>query len=679
MTLSNTLTALELPLKSLVVHPQNVRAPEATAAPNAIAALAANIRAVGLLQPLLVQELSKGRYGVLAGARRLAALQALASDRKEKAFTAKMAVCCQLVPRDAAATTVLSLSENEMQLPMDALSRYEAFAALRATDGLDPAGIAGIFGVSERAVRETLRIGLVAPEIREAHRADDITLDTLKAFTGHPDAAVQLAVFTALSGEQGSLQAWQVRKALDARGVKIGDALGAFVLEDYRAAAGEIAADLIEEESVLCDPGLVQSLLAAKLDDLAEERRAELGFAWPEHRIDPDWLAFAGYDRVTPQPCALDAKTQARVDKLTAKLDAIAEAHDSAEDWDAQAELEAAHDALSARIDGLTTAWSESDLQRAGIVAIWQHGRLDLRVGFVRPEDCNAIPELRPGAAPGADGKQAGEEVGPKMSNKLLADLAVERARAVGVALAGRPDQARLYADWLIVSSIMPACRARVQSSLRFFAATYAPNEVHTAKSPEALEAAFGSVEVQTHAAEAGLPLNWAGQNDPVAGFVALAAEDRDRLVAWAVSRTLEPVASTAVHDPMRAAIEAAVLPDLRTLWRPDARLLKRLTKPDLLRILRDDLEMGQKADTLAGAKKSEIVEKLDALFGGTDATLSAAQSAALARWCPPGMQTVCSETACPERGDVPESGVPAAPEVSVTPEVLAAPALDAA
>ena len=60
MTLSNTLTALELPLKFLVVHPQNVRAPGATAAPNAIAALAANIRAVGLLQPLLVQELSKG-------------------------------------------------------------------------------------------------------------------------------------------------------------------------------------------------------------------------------------------------------------------------------------------------------------------------------------------------------------------------------------------------------------------------------------------------------------------------------------------------------------------------------------------------------------------------------------------------------------------------------------------
>ena len=678
MTLSNTLTALELPLKSLVVHPQNVRAPETTAAPNAIAALAANIRAVGLLQPLLVQELSKGRYGVLAGARRLAALQALASDRKEKAFTAKMAVRCQLVARDAAATAVLSLSENEMQLPMDALSRYEAFAALRATGGLDPAGIAGIFGVSERAVRETLRIGLVAPEIREAHRADDITLDTLKAFTGHPDPAVQLAVFTALSDAQGSLQAWQVRNALDARGVKIGEALGAFVLEDYRAAAGEIAADLIEEESVLCDPGLVQSLLAAKLDDLAEERRAALGFAWAEHRIDPDWLAFADYDRVTPQPCALDAKTQARVDKLTAKLDAIAEAHDSAEDWDAQAELEAAHDALSARIDGLTTAWSESDLQRAGIIAIWQHGRLDLRVGLVRPEDCAAIPELKLGA----DGKQAGEEVGPKMSNKLLGDLAVERARAVGVALAGRPDQARLYADWLIVSSILPACRARVQSSLRFSAATYAPNEVHTAKSPAALEAAFGSVEVQTHAAEAGLPLDWAGQNDPVAGFVALAAEDRDRLVAWAVSRTLEPVASTAVHDPMRAAIEAAVLPDLRTLWRPDARLLKRLTKPDLLRILRDDLEMGQKADTLAGAKKSEIVEKLDALFGGTDATLSAAQSAALARWCPPGMQTVCSETACPERGDASEpaeSDVPAAPEVFAAPEVAGARALDAA
>ena len=81
---------------------------------------------------------------------------------------------------------------------------------------------------------------------------------------------------------------------------------------------------------------------------------------------------------------------------------------------------------------------------------------------------------------------------------------------------------------------------------------------------------------------------------------------------------------------------------------------------------------MGQKADALAGAKKSEIVEKLDALFGGTDATLSAAQSAALARWCPPGMQTVCSESG----GDAGES---AKFDVLAAPEVADAPALDAA
>jgi len=116
MTKMIAYTPVEVPLGKLVLHPANVRARNRTAYTEAsVAALAANIRKVGLLQPLLVQKRDKG-YGVLAGGRRLAALTLLAADRKVKGFTRKIPIACHPVPEDAPARSArsLSLSENEM-------------------------------------------------------------------------------------------------------------------------------------------------------------------------------------------------------------------------------------------------------------------------------------------------------------------------------------------------------------------------------------------------------------------------------------------------------------------------------------------------------------------------------------------------------------------------------------
>ena len=65
----------------LTAHPANVRsnAPE-TYDPENIAHLKASIAVLGLLQPLLVQKLD-GKYAVLAGGRRHAALKVLVADK----------------------------------------------------------------------------------------------------------------------------------------------------------------------------------------------------------------------------------------------------------------------------------------------------------------------------------------------------------------------------------------------------------------------------------------------------------------------------------------------------------------------------------------------------------------------------------------------------------------------
>ncbi len=659
MTKTQTYTALEVALARLAVHPANVRAKNAAAySETSVQALAANIREVGLLQPLLVQETGKTQYGVLAGGRRLAALNLLSADKSATGFGPRMKVACQLVPGDAPATAALSFSENEMQAPMDAIDRYEAFAALRDNDALDVADIARLFGLTERSVRESLRIGLVHEDIRAAHRGGDISLETLKAFAGHPDREVQAEVFTALSTDGQRVEAWMAKRALGDRGVRQGDALGAFVLEDYRKAGGGIAPDLIEEDSVLGDPGLVQSLLARKLDDLAEEERSRPGMGWAEHRIDPDREALSAYGRIYPVPVDLDAATQERVDALSAKLDDLAEAHDAAESWAEQDRLGDAHDAVQAEIEALTHAFDAQKVETAGVIALWQHGGLRLMAGMVRPEE-----RTDTGPAPGGTGAvENTAEAGPKISAKLASDMAVERTRAVGLALARDPARARVYGDWLLPGNVAQGLVRRAeQSSLRFQAATHAPGLIHECASAEdpgaAIEAGHGVVERHIAEHEAGLPTGWVdGEDDPqetaFARFASLDPAERDRLVAWAVSRSLEPVAGDAVRPSARTAVEAAVLPDIRTLWTPDARLFGRLTKPDLLRILRDDLGLGQKADTLAKAKKSEIVEKLAALFAAPDATLSDEQRAAIARWCPPGMATEVPERGQEEVGE---------------------------
>ena len=93
----------------------------------------------------------------------------------------------------------------------------------------------------------------------------------MKAFAEHPSQDVQREVYEALTKEDSYLQAYTVRQALKSRGVQVSDDIGAFVREDYEARGGAIAADLLEEHSVLENAALVETILLEKLGAAAEE------------------------------------------------------------------------------------------------------------------------------------------------------------------------------------------------------------------------------------------------------------------------------------------------------------------------------------------------------------------------------------------------------------------------
>ena len=632
----------ELPLNTLSLHPDNVRAQAAgTYSEAQVAPLAANIRECGLLQPLLVAPLADGGWGVLAGGRRLAALKLLAADKSAKGFSDKMAVACRVVPEAETANVTLSFSENALQLPMDALDRYEAFAAMREKDGADVATIARTFAIAERTVKEALRLGAIHPQIRQAHREGKIDLEALKAFDAHPDASVQLAAYEALmaSSTYGRLQAWQVRGHFQSRAmVRAGDALGALVLEDYRAAGGAVTADLIEEDSILEDASLIDTVLRRILSDRAEERRSALGLAWSDVMIRPTWEDLRAYGRVYQTPKSeFSEEETSTIEALTAKIEALQGSFGEAGSEEEQASIEAEFEHLSDQLDALQNGYGLMEAGVGGVIAAWDGSKIVFHEGMVKPSDMPAEKGDKLGSTmvPGSRAAQKPSTAG--WSESLRAEMATVRTRGIALALAQNPGLARDYVDYLLCKPVFGSRYSSYDSATTIRVERAAPS--FPVKEATGSHKAIEDVIDEVHA---GLPRDWAQlpDADGFAAFRSLPVEMRDRLMAAAVAETLVPKLPTAMRDPIRRTVEAEALPRLRDVWTPDEAFLSRLTKPALIAILTQDLAMPDQAAVLATAKKSEVVTFLTGLFAAPFATLTEEQRQRVTDWCPAELVT---------------------------------------
>lgn len=142
------------PLNKLVPSPANARK---TGGLSGIEELAASIKAHGLLQNLQVRPGAKGTYEVVAGGRRLAALQWLA---KGKNIGKREPIACHVLDEEDA--TEISLAENMIRVQMHPADEYEAFKAL-ADQGKGPEDIAARFGCSPMTVKKRLSLVRSAP------------------------------------------------------------------------------------------------------------------------------------------------------------------------------------------------------------------------------------------------------------------------------------------------------------------------------------------------------------------------------------------------------------------------------------------------------------------------------------------------------------------------------------
>jgi ParB family chromosome partitioning protein len=424
------MTIQNIPLNQLTPSKANVGKTQRL---TGIEELAANIKALGLLQNLQVRETDTGKYEVVAGRRRLSALKLLA---KQKAIAKDADIPCQVMEGDNAAE--VSLAENIMRLPMHPADQYEAFKVL-ADQGKGPEDIAARFGCAPSTVRQRLKLANVSPALLSAYRDDEMNLDQLMAFTVSDDHGQQEKVWEELP--RWNRDPETIRRSLTAALVEADDAKAVFVgMDAYVAAGGAVLRDLFtpEHDGYLTDAALLDRLVRQKLEAEAETIRAE-GWKWVDIMPDIDQSALRAYGRVYSVQEPLDAERQAQVDRLTAERDALAQQCGDEPDERQAGDI----DALDEQIEALTEdTWRfvPEDIAIAGcVVGIGYDGTLDVVYGLVRPED---RPADEPAALHASGGKTAKPKDPSTLPAPLVQDLTAQRTAALRAMLTDNSDVA---------------------------------------------------------------------------------------------------------------------------------------------------------------------------------------------------------------------------------------------
>ena len=433
-------TITDLPLSKLFTGRSNVR----KTATGSLDALIASIRAHGLIQNLTVRATlnkkghSTGRYEVIAGNRRLAALKALAEAGEIEPDTP---LPCHVLDPDTAATsdTEIGLAENTIREAMHPADQFEAFHAMAvAGHGLED--IAARFGVTALFVRQRLKLARVSPALFAAYRQGSMTLEQLTAFTISDDHAEQEKVWQALP-------AWNrhpgtIRRALTAEAVPTDDRRVRLVgLSTYEDAGGTVQRDLFDTEGsgYLTDPALLDRLVTERLEAEADRLTAE-GWAWAKVMPDLDYQAFDGLTRRYPETVALSDEDQGALDAAVEAYDALAEQHDEEPDDPAvAAEIERLSDEID-RLTALQQVWTDEIKASHGcLIGMAWDGTLRIEAGL-RPKDETPAPSNSPANDTDPDTGDNAPAPSSSLSPKLTAELIAHRTAALRAEILQRPD-----------------------------------------------------------------------------------------------------------------------------------------------------------------------------------------------------------------------------------------------
>lgn len=475
---------VNITLDKLLAWEGNVRK---TATDSGIDELAASIAAHGLLQSLVVRKHGKSKYAVVAGGRRLLALQRLAASG---AISKDAPVLCQILASETDATEI-SLAENTVREQMHPADEFEAFREL--TDkGIPPADIAARFGVTETVVLKRLKLARVSPIILAAYRKGDLTMEQVMAFAVSDDHEAQERLLQNLPPWNADPEC--IRDALTEHEISATDKRVKFAtLKAYEKAGGKTRRDLFADDDhgiFILDPALLDSLVMKKLEKTAATIRKE-GWKWVEIRPSYDYVEWSKCERRHEEDVPLLPEQQQEYDALRAEYNAMIDTSDET-DPQVSSRLDEI-DARMSELDDRATMWPPKTLSIAGaVVSIGHKGEPDIHRGFVLPED---KPKKQAKSATTTTIDAEGNvttietESASPHSAALIESLTAHRSAAISAVLLDRPDVALAAVVHAMARRVIFDADSR-DSSLKLSASAQSFRRVEGSKAYESLEAA---------------------------------------------------------------------------------------------------------------------------------------------------------------------------------------------
>ncbi|MDM0058938.1 ParB/RepB/Spo0J family partition protein [Variovorax fucosicus] len=615
---------VRVPLDRLFISEANVRKVHHAAG---LAELAALIEAQGLLHRLSVVAQPDGRFAVVAGGRRLRAMQMLAESGR---WPASQPVECKLY--DEGQAVQVSLAENSGREAMHPADQMAAFKRL-IDEGLTTAQVADRFEVSPLTVARRLKLARLAPRFLDLYRADEIEPDQLQALALIEDHTAQEAVWDGLGVHDRS--AWRIRSIITAEACSADSRLARFVgLDQYEAEGGTVRRDLFSSPEdlggiFLDNPSLLQTLAMEKLRGLAAAIKEE-GWSWVEGSLDTDTTALRGHGRVdrerrapTPEEAqvleALSAEQRACMDACDAHQD---EGDPDAEDFDqVEQQLSDGLEAVEEKLEAASAVlwqWLPERLAIAGaLIRVDSRGHVQIERGLVRPADRQALSAGTEGN-PGEDDESAPRDqptpARPEFSEKLMRDLTSHRTAAIQAALVQNPHIALVTLVHRMAETVFGLYGAGddvVKVTVRTMGdGALAQDASDYAASPAAT--LLGAAETQ-----------WGDRlpGSPAALFQWLLAQPDStllELLAYCTARSVNAVAARPRSANHSDALAEALGVDMADWWVPTAACyLNSVSKAKALEAVKEATGVNPMQAT-AGMKKAEVVAYCASKLEGT-------------------------------------------------------------
>ena len=643
---------MRIPFSKLYLSDANVRK---TRNEKEDAQLSADIEARGLLQNLLVTKSKKrGKYAVIAGGRRLRAIEMIV---ERGAWDKTAEIECKLLDGSEDDAGEASLAENFQRVGMSPAEECRAFQHF-ITEGNDTAAVAQRFGLTQRFVDGRLRLANLAEPIFEALASGDITLEIAKAYAATDQHEVQLRVYEQMR------HAWNpstdaIRRMIADGSMRGNDPIALLVGEErYVAAGGKIERDLFSDKADdrWVDVEIAHELAAAKLEAEAERVSVETGVAWVTPVASTNsWQARneANVFAVRLPPVPLSEEARNRIDEIDARMDDITATF---EDEGAQENGDIDVEALETEYETLETERTDLENPVRSLPEEWRpevgqylvlttRGEMVLesdyysekRLSFEQDDDGNitATSEEAPTGGNGNSNKPPAkpEAVAPggakPISAKLFDELAVQRRNILSASLLCDPGLALDFAIFSLSDDRSYESKGTSLSGGK-------PND------PASGDISQSSAEGILAQAEEVLDKSWREHKDMIDRFLAFRDLDDDAKASWlsylvAISLEAKKGYSSEYH-PLHALLGTMLDIDVAAMWRPNAEnFFDRIPKGACLAAL-TEIGGAELAARYAASKKQDLSKTCEKIFSGDTIMEEDVKERALS-WIPEAMK----------------------------------------